>query len=311
MTQQSKGEAKMNDRHHVSIVGPTLLVGLGVILLLNNLGYLTWSLWEIVRLWPILLIAAGLEVLLGHRSMWASVIAALLVLAMVAGGAWYLSRSATTGLGGQSRDLAYPRGNAEAASVVLEPSVGSLSVNALGDSPNFMEAIIRLLPGEELTEQYDEGARARVTLARAAGASTPVGLGQRATWDLTISPEVRLDLTADLGVGEAEIDLADLQVEQARLDFGVGQMRVTLPRETSAEVEVDGGIGTVTIYVPRGLGVRITADAGLVTRAVPSDYTRSGETYTSSAYDRSDYHVDVTVSLGIGSITVREVDPGK
>lgn len=298
----------MNDRRYVSLVGPTLLVGLGIILLLNNLGVLNWSLWDIVRLWPILLIAAGLEVLLGRRSAWGSVIAALLVLAMVAGGAWFLSSAEPTRTEGTTRELTYPIDGAVAAAVVLEPAVGTLTVAPLADSPNLVEADIRLLPDEELIEQTTGGQRARVTLTRTGGPVASYGLNRGGSWDIRISPDVRLDLTADLGVGEAALDLTDLQVERAQLDVGVGQMKIHLPQQGDAEVIVDGGIGTLTVYVPRGLGVRITADAGLVSRTMPAGYTRSGDTYTSPTYERADYRIDVTLSLGIGTIDVREVD---
>jgi|SRR5579884_338374 len=39
-------------------IGPILLIALGVVFLLNTLGYLAWE--RIVRFWPVLLIAAGL-----------------------------------------------------------------------------------------------------------------------------------------------------------------------------------------------------------------------------------------------------------
>lgn len=298
----------MDNRRHVSLVGPTLLVGLGIILLLNNLGYLHWSLWEIVRLWPILLIAAGLEVLLGHRSAWASAVAALLVLCMVAAGAWFLSRSESAVAGESTRALTYPLDGTAFAAVVLEPAVGTVRVAALVDSPNLLEADISLLPDERLTEQYVEGERARVVLSRTGGPVASYGLNRGGTWDIRISPEARLDLTADLGVGEAVLNLTGLRVDRARLDVGVGQMKVHLPDGGDAEIIVDGGIGTVTVYVPRGLGVRISADAGLVTRNLPSGYARSGDTYTSPTYERADDRVDVILSLGVGTIVVREVD---
>ena len=46
---------------HGGLVGPAILIGLGVVFLLNNLGMLDWGIWNILlRLWPLLLIAIGL-----------------------------------------------------------------------------------------------------------------------------------------------------------------------------------------------------------------------------------------------------------
>ena len=57
-------ERKRNRRG--GLIGPLILIGLGVVFLLNNLGILDWSIWEILlRLWPVLLVAAGLDLILG------------------------------------------------------------------------------------------------------------------------------------------------------------------------------------------------------------------------------------------------------
>jgi len=52
------------------LVGPIFLVGLGVVFLLSYLGYLGFDAWPfILRLWPVLLIAFGLDILTRRRSM--------------------------------------------------------------------------------------------------------------------------------------------------------------------------------------------------------------------------------------------------
>jgi hypothetical protein len=80
-----------------SVVGPVLLIGLGVVLLLQQTGYLTWSLWDIVsRLWPVLIIAVGADILIGHRSFVGGLIALVVVLALLAGGLLLLGRGPET-----------------------------------------------------------------------------------------------------------------------------------------------------------------------------------------------------------------------
>ena len=49
------------------IVWPVLLILIGGVLLLQNLGLLSWSLWaSLWRLCPVILILVGLEMLIGH-----------------------------------------------------------------------------------------------------------------------------------------------------------------------------------------------------------------------------------------------------
>lgn len=48
------------------------------------LGLLSWSVWEVIlRLWPILLIAIGLDILLGRRWAWGSWLVAAIVLGLL------------------------------------------------------------------------------------------------------------------------------------------------------------------------------------------------------------------------------------
>ena len=55
-------------RRKPGLVGPTILIAMGVIFLLNNLGLVSWDIWgTLLQLWPILLIALGLDMLVGRR----------------------------------------------------------------------------------------------------------------------------------------------------------------------------------------------------------------------------------------------------
>src|SRR5260370_32932762 len=48
---------------------PLLLVIVGAVLLLNNLGILPWSVWTALgQLWPVILILLGIDLLVGRRN---------------------------------------------------------------------------------------------------------------------------------------------------------------------------------------------------------------------------------------------------
>ncbi|MHB0878641.1 MAG: LiaI-LiaF-like domain-containing protein [Anaerolineae bacterium] len=68
MTEQTipapRGDDRRSRRHRGGFFFPLLLVGIGLVLLLNNLGITNWSGWDIVaRGWPVLVIAMGLDLL--------------------------------------------------------------------------------------------------------------------------------------------------------------------------------------------------------------------------------------------------------
>ncbi|MGD9675637.1 MAG: DUF5668 domain-containing protein [Candidatus Bipolaricaulia bacterium] len=55
----------MKTRRLAEFLLPLLVLGAGVVLLLNTLDVVTWAVWqEIARFWPVLLIAIGLSAIL-------------------------------------------------------------------------------------------------------------------------------------------------------------------------------------------------------------------------------------------------------
>ena len=64
------------DSHHDrgGLVGPILLIGLGLVFLLTNLGMLSTSIWGVLlRIWPVILIAIGVD--LGGVDLFRAVVA--------------------------------------------------------------------------------------------------------------------------------------------------------------------------------------------------------------------------------------------
>jgi hypothetical protein len=54
-------------RHRRGFVGPLILIALGLVFLLDNLGLLGRDVWHLLgQFWPLVLIAVGLEQLIGH-----------------------------------------------------------------------------------------------------------------------------------------------------------------------------------------------------------------------------------------------------
>ncbi len=127
-------------RRRVSLVGPVILIGLGVVFLLNSMGVLAWSVWDVIfRLWPILLIAAGLEIILSRLSAWGSLLALVLTVVIFAGALWLLEPDAQAVAGEEIRQAL---GEATQARVVIEPGVGSLHIEALPESAEAMSSAL-------------------------------------------------------------------------------------------------------------------------------------------------------------------------
>ncbi len=295
------------ENRHVKLVGPTILIGIGVILLLNNLGYLTWSFWDILNLWPILLVAAGLELLVGRRSLLGSLISAIIVLGLIAGGIWFVGTSDFTRTNAQAIEIREPRGDITSARVTLSPAVAQINVTALNDSGNFVEGTVLHRPNERVTDSFTGGNAARLNVKTSGSVGGVMGPGGRYAWNFGFHPDVKLDLNIDAGMGDVNLDLRALTLESVNVNAGMGAVTIKLPNTGKFAVDVDSGMGTVVIEAPASLGVRLQTEAAIVGHNLPAGYTQNNNRYTSPTYNTAENRADIQVDLGLGSITIREV----
>ena len=299
----------MNNRHRrPGITGPIILISLGVLFLLNNLGFIELNLWDVImRFWPILLIAIGLDILIGRRSAWGAAIAAGVVLAILAGGIVFFDNQAQWTYA--SEDFEIPLGNVEEATISLDPALGYLLVDALPKGSNvLLRGEIRPFSGEKIGKTVDiSGTRATIDLRTEGVIVAPFfgGWSDQPSWDLALHPEVATDLFVDFGVGKAELDLQDLQIGEIHVEQGLGQMILLLPSADNMDINLDGGIGEIRVVIPKDVGVRLRAGVGIGNVQVPSDFTRDGDFYLSPGYAAAENQIEMVIDLGIGSVQVR------
>jgi len=299
---QSSSSHPRHQEFHLG--GPVLLIGLGVLLLLNSTGQLDTNLWDLLQLWPLFIIGAGVEMLIGRRSLVGAFVAALLILALFGGGVWYVGR-ATVGVSGKTVTIEEPRGDADKLRAEIAPAVARLQIGALNDSDNLVEGSVTPHPDEEITSNLSSGATPRLVVKTAENTSL-VTTGAPRVWELDFNRDVALDLSVNMGVGEANLALKQLAVERLDVNVGVGTITLRLPDQSDVVVTLNAGVGAITLKTPPGVGVRLRTDSAIVGRAIPSTYSRDGDVYTSPGYDAAKHHLNVTVAVGIGSLTVVE-----
>jgi hypothetical protein len=301
----SNSEERGRWRRRGGLVWPVVLVALGLVFLLNNLGVIDWDLWwTVLRIWPVLLIAAGIDVLLGYRSTLGAILALVLIVAVVAGAFWLAASTEARPAAGGER-ISYALDGAEEADVELSISVAVLRLSALSESSLLVEGDVTVGAGELLDRRFAvSDGRAELELSGEQMTPIPIGLPGRRGWDLRLNEDVDLDLDIAMGVGQADIDLSEMRVSTLAFDAGVGQATVTLAENASAQVGVSMGVGVLALHVPDSVEASIRFDTGLVARSVPPGFERRGDYYYTPGYDGSDYTVDVDVDMGVGLVTV-------
>ncbi|ADI14908.1 LiaF domain-containing protein [Truepera radiovictrix] len=279
---------------------PLVLIGLGLLLFLNGVGWLRVDGWALLNLWPLALIAAGVDLLLGGRYRLAVVLGALALGAVLAsgGGAAWLGRAATL------ERVAQPLGGARSAEVHLQTGVSALHLDTAAEPGLLVSGTLPLGPNERVTQRFAErGGVAVFTLQSAAQRGLSVrGGGQ--PWRLSLNPSVPVRLSLDTGVGRAVLELREAQLSGLEVSTGVGETVLTLPRRGRYEAALDTGVGAATVRIPEGVAVRLEVSRGIGAVSVRGDFVRDGDLYRSPDYDTAEHRVDLRVRGGVGAITV-------
>ena len=297
-----------DETHRGGLVGPLILIAIGAIVLLNNVGVTTIGIWEtIVRGWPLLLIAIGIDLLIPRRSALASVVTLIVILVVLVGGLFLVSTSVAAAPGGEQA-IRRSLGGAQSAEVSIEQPAGVLRLRGQDQGSTLIEGEIGLARGEQLQEDFEvEGGIARYSLQSSGVRMGPfVGTSRGGmVWDLSLSQGVPLDLVIQLAAGDAQIDLRRLELKSLEISNAVGQATVTLPNTGRFEGQISLAVGQLIVVIPEGMEARLQIDSALTGRNLPGSFRGEGNTFTSPGYQGADDRVDLKLSLPLGNIVVR------
>jgi hypothetical protein len=299
------------ERRRPSLIGPLILITIGILFLLANLGYLPLSFWEIAyQFWPLILILIGLEIIIGRRSIISGLVILVLWFALIAGVLWlsfagaemFASPTAVTD------PIQQPLGEIKSATIDLNIGVATASITALGtDTADLLKGTWRHSGATQIIKTYDVvGSEGRLAL-RETGPSSwmPFGLGA-ARWDLALNPNIPIALRLNGGVGHADLDLAALGIPSLNIDAGVGTINVTTPKSGVTTMRVNGGAGNVRVTIPEGVAARIRVDKGIGSvRVDETRFPKSGNGYQSSDFTNAPNKIDLQVDGGVGSVEIR------
>jgi hypothetical protein len=297
-----------------------VLIGVGVALLLTNLGYLPWASWSVLwRLWPIGLVALGIEILIGRRSTIGAIVSTVLILALVGGAialaiyAPNIPALATLTQPGEWRTehVEHPMEDVESASVHLDLISVPCYVSALDDSSNLIEGDITYR-GNLIFDVTTLGSGARVKLDSIYSGpwywphEFP---GPDGSWEVRLSPDVPLELNIDSGSGTCDLDLSELQIDGLNIDSGSGAIDLNLPSGSSFTGSIDMGSGRLSITLPRGVGMRVRLDSGSGAFRPDGRFELvSGErddgVWETEGFNNAETTIELRIDQGSGSITI-------
>ena len=292
------------------IVGPVILIAAGIVLLLNNLGVLPWGIWgDLWRLWPLALIAVGLDLIIGRRRPFVSLILILIVLGV--GGALILytgfaSRGELT-----SYNMNVPLGSAKSAGVAIDFGMGVLQVDGTTNSETLASGTLDYYANRRppTPDVEMDGERAELVIEAPGEPGFNFdwfGKSSSPNWNVHLNPDVPISLKADLGTGDTTLDLASVNLTDLDVDSGTGNTTVIFPHPADGLTvtgSVDGGVGNLVLRIPEDAEARVSIDTGIGNVTADSRFTQTSDNlWVTEGYDTAPEKLDLTVDAGIGNV---------
>jgi hypothetical protein len=300
----------MNERPRyqgLSIVGPFLLIGLGIIIFLQQLGRLEWSIWDIAfRFWPLLIVAVGVDILIARRSFLGALAGLVILLALLFGGIYLMGPGPARGTPLSSEKVAYPLQQAASAEFDLSSDAGKIQVGPLPESSvNVIEGTLgRTVSGSVTADHKVADGKAVVSIHSEWPRAYVFSRGDEFLWDLYLARAIPLDIRLSMGAGEIIANLADLRPTSVDAKLGAGHISLVLPSKGDLNVSVSVGAGAVEISLPKDAPMSVQCTTGVGNCNLPNGSGFWNRSYTSPEYDGAEFHIQIHISMGVGEASV-------
>lgn len=208
------------------VIWPLVLAVVGVILLLDN--FLLLGDFDASLLWPLLLVLVGAQILL--RGDFAP--------------------------GWDVKTFGITRGSVESAT--LEISAGEIDVNLRA-----LQREGRLIAGQFASQSRPYmGVNEAHALLKMDRAATP--WLSFADWEMGLARDLPWQLFISTHLGQVNVDLSGLILQDASIATGIGDIRLVCPREAFGTLRLRSALGSIQLVTPHGCNTRITVEGSRV-----------------------------------------------
>ena len=266
-----------------------ILISVGLVFLLNNLGQVGWSVWwSILKLWPIFLVAWGIELIFRSSK--------LNLLALLSPLIWCLAILGPALLV-EHRDIKwfsepqYFNWEVEKSTKVKEISavidIGGRELNLSGGSQNIAVCSLTYFLEKPECKWTIEDSRGILEIYQKDKMPFPLHFDSPEHVSKVIfNNNLPLDLQIFSKVSEVDLDLSQLNLKNLDLDLKINGTEVKLPlRPGQLDCKVKSKVGYLKLKVPKEAGLSIQN----LTRLTSSSFSNISLIHTAEGFTTPDF----------------------
>lgn len=311
----------MNKQKRSQINFGIILVGLGILFLLNTIGIVSGFNWHLLlRYWPIILIFIGLNIILKRSIIWWLVpvlfIFCLIGLFIISDSPGYYHYEYEYDFDPPSlfnRDKGIYRSDMKITEEINEMeaninfSAGKLVIDSVRDVENLYEARLRYnygRPSFDFKSGREEG-KGYLTIKQPGNKANWVNISNPNDWKLYLTPEIPIDIKLNAGAGDFKFNIEELKIRQLIINSGAGNLEADI-NNYMRYLKINSAATKIELNLPEGMDVKIKAE-GLISK---NNFSEEGLTriedniYQTSNYDNTDEKLNVEINSPASKIEI-------
>ncbi|WP_462264745.1 LiaI-LiaF-like domain-containing protein [Mucilaginibacter sp.] len=312
-----------------------ILICIGLAFLLNRLGVVHFNWSNLLYLWPLILVIAGVNLLLSHnRAPWATLVRVVVAVSCLGilffgnfnfsprWGKWHFNHSRNQGRDDLSFDNDSDNSShgIKSSSTYSEPFDTRVKIAKLNISGGVTSYVLRDTSADLLSAQAQEYNGRYIFDHTITDSTAEISLHKKnvnvrfgnSDSDQSNKTEIRLnskpvwDISIKGGADELRFDLSKFKVRNLQLSGGATDYKVKMGiPQAETHVNISAGVSDITIEVPTGAACQVTTSTGLSSNEIEGFNKISSNHYETANFGSAAQKIYVHFSGGISDFTVK------
>ncbi|MCJ7458147.1 MAG: DUF5668 domain-containing protein [candidate division Zixibacteria bacterium] len=291
-----------------------ILLSVGIVLLLNNLDYVDWSVWvSILSLWPVLLIAIGIEKIFARTSLsFLAYLSPILLLIAILGPAYYFYNNERDNITYEGKRFRWEKEMVPAVKkgfATFDFKAGTLKTNASQDKLALAELDYWRRVPLCFYNYSDKDSIVRLEIKDQdhfwRGWFKP-GIKSRHQWDVFLSDKIPWDLEIENSVMNGDLDFSGLILENLSVNLDASSLKIKLGNKSrNLKVKIDSDVSRLELLLPKDAGLKIENRSSLSsTNFEDISVNHERKSYWTSNYDSSPSKIEISIHGDVSSLKV-------
>lgn len=290
-----------------------ILISLGIVFLLNNLGYVPWAVWfRILSLWPVILIAIGIEIIFRKTHLsFLTILSPLLFMAAILGPTYFqkmelskVYRAPERYQYGEDLDTSVTK-----VTAIVQLRAGNLEISS--DTERLISAKLDYRKRKPVTTCEYSGFDSSATIEirdreRGWKGWSWRGWGAK-DWEIKLTDRIPINLRIYAKATDGELDLSDLKLKNLNLDIKAANFNIKLGGlidQLNGRIESDAS--WLYLLIPEDIGLKIENHAKLTSTSFSElSILKYDNIYQTSNFEQASQKIVLSLEGSVTRLVVK------